>query len=188
MSRMYIVVVVLLLSARSMAAQGALVVPEPQLDEERAALRDDLLRFRDTLNTIDAAAARLQRDFRQASTASLTSRARVMRDACARSARNIAPTRKAVLAAKASTERRLRQRGELVQALDQLGGVLTGCEADFGKMGQPGQGEEVRGYGNDRAIRVQSALRKYERSLTSFFRAMGIRVSPLSPRPRTSAG
>ncbi len=187
MTRLYIVVVGML-SARMLAAQGALVVPEPKLDEERAAVRDELLRFRDTLNTIDAAAARLQRDFRQASTASLTSRARVMRDACARSARNVAPARKAVLAAKVLNERRLRQRRELVQALDQLRGVLTRCETDFGELGQPGQGEEVRGYGNDRAIRVQAALRRYERSLSDFFSAMGIRVSPLGQRPRPSAG
>ena len=176
-----------MLCARSLAAQGTVVVPEPPLDSARASLRDELLRFRDTLNSIDAAAARLQRDFRQASTASLTSRARVMRDACARSARNVAPARKAVIAADASNERRLRQRKEMVNALDELRGVLTRCEAVFGDMSRPGQGETVRGYGNDRAVRIRSALRKYEQALGRFLTAMGIKVAPLGSGDRSAA-
>lgn len=181
-------VVVGMLWAQSLAAQGTVVVPEPPLDIARATLRDELLRFRDTLNSIDAAAGRLQRDFRQASTAALTSRARVMRDACARSARNVAPARKAVVAAEASNERRLRQRKEMLKALDELRLVLTRCETEFGDLSRPGQGETVRGYGNDRAIRVQSALRKYERALGGFFGAMGIKVTPLGSEARSSAG
>ena len=70
--------------ATTLAAQGTVVRAEPVLDAGRATLRDQLLRFRDTLNTIDAAAARLQRDYREASAAALSSRARVMTDACAR--------------------------------------------------------------------------------------------------------
>ena len=58
--------------------------PTPPLDSARAVLRDALLVMRDSLLTIDGAAARLQRDFRVASGPSLLSRARVMRDACAR--------------------------------------------------------------------------------------------------------
>jgi aminoglycoside phosphotransferase (APT) family kinase protein len=110
MSRGYLVVIGLLF-APNLAAQATVVRPEPALDASRAALRDALLRFRDTLNSIDAAAFRLQRDYRQASMASLTYRARVMREACARSVRNLPPTRQAVLAANASDDRRLRLRG-----------------------------------------------------------------------------
>lgn len=187
MSRIYLVVGGMLW-AQTLAAQGTVVVPEPPLDTARATLREELLRFRDTLNSIDAAAARLQRDFRQASTASLTSRANVMRDACARSARNVAPARKAVIAAETSDERRLRRRREMVQALDQLHSVLTRCETDFGDLGRTGQGEKVRGYGNDRAVRVRSALRKYEQALGRFFSAMGIKVTPLGSTVRPLAG
>jgi hypothetical protein len=187
MNRMSLVVVGML-CARSLAAQGTVVAPEVPPDVAQAALRDELLRFRDTLNSIDAAAARLQRDFRQASTASLTSRAAVMRDACARSVRNVAPARKAVLAAKAPDERRLRKREEMVQALDLLRTVLTRCETDFRDLSRPGQGEKVRGYGNDRAVRVRSALRKYERVLGSFFSVMGIKVSPFGIEGRPPAG
>lgn len=188
MTRLYLIAFSLLLGAPGLAAQGTVVLPEPALDVGRATLRDELLRFRDTLNSIDAAAARLQRDFRQASTAALLYRARVMSDACARSLRNIAPARKAVLAADASDQRRRKTRGEMVQALDRLRAVLSHCEAEFGSFSRPGEGERVRGYGNNRAVRVQGAVRQYERVLASFFSAMGIKVHPLGASSRPLAG
>ena len=177
-----------LLCAGTLNAQGTVVRPETPLDPARTELRDALLVLRDSLNTIDAAAARLQRDFRQASEASLLSRARVMRDACARSVRTIPPTRSVVLVANASDERRLKRRGELTSALDQLRGVLTRCESEFEAMSQPGKAETVRGYANDRAVRVQGALRRYEKSLGQFFGAMGIRVAPLGSKTHPLAG
>ena len=100
---------------------------------------------RDSLSSIDAAAFRPQRDYRQASTASLISRAHVMREACARSVRNLPPTRQAVLAANASDERRrLRRRGEMVGVLDQLQKAVARCELDFAVMSRPGEGERIQ--------------------------------------------
>jgi hypothetical protein len=93
-----------------------------------------------------------------------------------------------VLDAKLSEARAVKQRHELVAAMDHLGKALNWCELEFAAMSQPGQGETVRGYGNDRAIRVQSALRKYETSLRSFFSVMGIRVMPLGAHPHSAAG
>jgi hypothetical protein len=153
--------------------------PEPPLDSARAALRDALLILRDTLNTVDGAAARLQRDFRQASAQALLSRARVMRDACSRSVRAVPPARKAVADTKLSGDRRVKQRARLVGAMNHLSEALTRCELDFAAMSEAGQGEKVRGYGNDRAGRVQSALRGYESSLRAFLGAMGIKIRPL---------
>ena len=187
MSRVYLAVISMLF-AHNLAAQGTVVRPEPALDTGRVTLRDALLRFRDSLSSIDAAASRLQRDYRQASSASLTSRARVMREACARSLRNLPPTRQAVLAANASDEPQVRRRGEMVGALDQLKKVLTRCESDFAGMSQPAEGERVRGYGNDRAVRVQNGLRKYERVLGTFFSAMKIKVRPRGTEARPLAG
>ena len=162
--------------------------PDPPLDSARAAVRDALLILRDSLNTIDGAAARLQRDFRQASGPSLLSRARVMREACARSVRTVAPTRRAVLDTKLLEPRRLKYRSELVGAMDHLRGVLARCELDFAAMSRPGQAETVRGYGNDRAVRVQSALRQYETALRGFLGTMRIKLTPLGANPRPSAG
>ena len=165
-------------------AQGTVVLPEAPLDSARAALREDVLTFRDSLRTIDAAAARLHRDYRQASDAVLRSRARVMTEACTRSLRNVPLARRAVRTSAASNDARRQTRRELLEALDRLNRVLARCQTEFSALSQPGQGEEVRGYGNDRAIRTQSGLREYERVLARYLNAMGIRIRPAgSPSP-----
>ncbi len=153
--------------------------PEPPLDSARLGLRDALLVLRDSLATINGAAARLQRDYRQSSSASLLSRARVMHDACGRSVRTVPYAREVLVAANLSEPARKKQRGELVRELDRLKGVLSRCEADFAAMSRPDQAETVRGYANARAARVLAAMRKYEHSLRDFFTVMRIRVTPL---------
>lgn len=187
MSRWYLIVVAMTF-AQNLAAQGTVVRPEPVLDAGRVTLRDELLRFRDSLSSVDAAASRLQRDYREASAASLLSRARVMREACARSVRSLPAARKAVRAADASEGLRSRRQAELVSALDELQKPLARCESDFAAMSQKGEGERVRGYGNDKARRVMVAMRRYERVLGTFFSAMGIKVTPLGARTRPLAG
>jgi hypothetical protein len=161
--------------------------PAPPLDSARAALRDVLQVLRDSLVTIDGAAGRLQRDYRAASGPSLLSRARVMRDACARSIRTIPPTREAVLATNLSDPGAFKQRRKLVGALDSLTGVLRWCETEFAAMSQPDQAETVRGYANDRAVRVQGALRRYEQTLRDFVGVIGIPLTPLGVNPATVA-
>jgi hypothetical protein len=170
-----------------LAAQ-TVIRPVAPLDSARAELRDVLVVLRDSLITIDGAAARLQRDFRTASAPSLVSRARAMRDACARSLRTVPPTRAALQAAHLTHPKRLQLRGELVVALDSLKGVLRYCDTEFSAMSKPGQAEVVRGYGNDRAGRVQAGLRSYERALRGFLQGMGIRFLPLGVHASPSAG
>ncbi|MGH7508869.1 MAG: hypothetical protein ACREMZ_05320 [Gemmatimonadales bacterium] len=182
MSRAFLLLL-LIFCARELGAQGTVVLPQPPLDSARASLRDGLLVLRDSLNSIDAAASRLQRDYRGASAAALLSRARVMRDACARSARTVVPTRETVAAALITDPRKQKRRGELIQALDRLQEELTRCHSDFAALAQPGQGEQVRGYGNQRAVRVQAALRTYAPKASAFLAAMGIRVAPLGAAP-----
>jgi hypothetical protein len=181
-------VVIGVLSASSLPAQATVIQPEAPLDSARAALRDAVLVLRDSLITIDGAAGRLQRDFRQTSGASLLSRARVMHDACARSIRTVPSTREALLAAQLSEPLRVKRRRELVKALDRLRGVLSRCEVDFAAMSQPGQAETVRGYAYSRSQVVQGALRKYEESLREFLTALRIYVSPAGAAPRSLSG
>jgi len=171
------------LAARPLAAQ-TVVVPDPPLDSARAALRDNLLVFRDTLNTVDGAAARLQRDFREASGASLISRARTMSQACARSVRTVPPTRHTVQSFKLTEPAKLKQRQDLLNSLDQLKEALVRCETEFAAMSQPDQAEQVRGYGNDKATRTLTAIHTYEMALRDFFVTMGIRVEPLGAGSR----
>jgi hypothetical protein len=112
----------------------------------------------------------------------------VMRDACARSFRTVSPTKDVVVASEASTALRRKRQRELLQALDQLGKVLARCEADFGAMGKAGQGEQVRGYGNNRAARIQADLRKYSQVVGGYLGAMGIKVTPRVAANRPLAG
>jgi hypothetical protein len=170
------------------AAAQTVVRPAAPLDSSRAALRNALVVLRDSLITIDAAAARLQRDFRTASAPSLLSRAGAMRQACSRSVRTIPSARAALQAADLTHPRRRKLRQDLVTALDSLKGVLRYCETEFSAMSRPGQAEVVRGYGNDRAGRVQAGLRSYERHLRDFTQLMGIRVPPAGVPGTPSAG
>ena len=178
MNRLSPLVLLALLAVRPLAAQ-TVIRRAPPLDSARATLRDDLLVLRDSLNSVDGAAARLQRDFRDASGASLVSRARTMYQACARSGRTVPSTRKAVLSFGLTDSAKVKRRQNLLGAMDQLKDALVRCETEFAAMSQPDQGERVRGYGNDRAIRVQSAIRSYELVLRDFLGTMGIRVQPL---------
>jgi hypothetical protein len=181
-------VLLLTLFARDLTAQATIVRPPAPLDSARATLRDAVLVLRDSLNSIDAAAARLQRDNRAASGAALSSRARIMRDACARSFRTVPATKVVVASADASSEVRVKHQRKLLRALDQLGQGLSRCETEFAAMSKPGAAEEVRGYGNHRAARVQAELRKYAQAASGFLSVMGIKVTPLGAGPNPLAG
>jgi hypothetical protein len=176
-----------MLAASSLAGQ-TVMRSAPPLDSASATLRDALVVLRDSLATIDGAAARLQRDYQTTSGQALLSRARMMRDACARSVKTVPPTRKVLLSTEVSGDQKIKHRRELVSAMDSLRRVLVGCETEFTSMSQPGQGERVRGFGNDRAVRVQTELRRYDHVLMSFLQTMGIRIRPLGAGTSGSAG
>jgi hypothetical protein len=174
-----------LLSPGPLAAQ-TVMRPAPPLDSARAAVRDAVLVLRDSLITIDGAAARLQRDFRNASGPSLLSRASVMYEACARSTKAIPVARKALESTQLTEPARIKHRQELLAELDRLRTAVGRCETEFAAMSKPGQAETVRGYANDRAIRLQGALRNYERVLRDYLGVMGIRMLPLGATRSTA--
>lgn len=176
-----------LLAAHPLGAQ-TVVRPEPTLDSAQVALRDAILVLRDSLVTIDGAAARLQRDYRATSGPSLVSRAKVMRDACARSIRTIPSTRQAVLDAQLASRDKIRGREHLVVALDTLQGALRWCETEFDGMSKLEQAERIRDYGNDRAVKVLSAIRRYEQRMRNFMGLMGIPVTPLGATSSALSG
>jgi hypothetical protein len=174
------------LTARPLAAQ-TVIRREPPLDSARAALRDALLILRDSLNGVDGAAARMQRDFQAASGPSLLSRARMIQQACARSGRTILPTQQTVQRFKLTESEKLKRRKALVGAMEQLKVALGRCDTEFAAMSRPDQAERVRGYGNDRVIRVQTAIRSYEEVLRDFLGAMHIRIRPLGADPQPTS-
>lgn len=187
MNRRTAVILVSVLAVQPLGAQ-TVMLPPPKLDSARAEIRDALWRLRDSLLTVDGAAARLQRDYRATSDPALLARARFMTQACARSFKAVAPARSVVASADLSSKQKLHQQRSLLGALDSLRKALSACEAEFAAMSRPGQGETVRGYGNDRAGRVLAALRSYEHSLRGFLRALGIPNEPPGLNPRAVSG
>ena len=182
------VLIMLLMAGAAPATAQTVIRPAPPLDSARAAVRDALLVLRDSLGTIGSAAARLQRDYQEASGAALLSRARSMQEACTRSKITVPSTREAVLETKVSEPQRVKQQQELVGALDRLKNALTRCESEFTEMSRPGQSEVVRGYGNDKATRLQQEVQRYERSLNEYLGVMGIRVTPAGAEAHPSSG
>ena len=171
----------------SLGAQ-AVVMPTAPLDAARTRVRDAMLVLRDSLMTINGAAARLQRDFRQTSGSVLTARAREVSGACARSVRTIGPTKDVVAAAQATNPVPVRSRDALVRSLDSLSSQLSRCATEFGAMAAPGKAEEVRGYGIRRSEPILKALDDYDRAADAFFATWGIEVRPLGARPSPLAG
>jgi hypothetical protein len=185
-NRLFCLLLLGLLPASSLSAQ-MIVRPAPPLDSGQIVIRDALWALRDSLVTIDGSAARLQRDYRDASGPALLARARFMSQACARSSRAIPPARSVVLAADLPDKSKLHRR-RLLGELDSLSRALSACQAEFAAMGRAGQAERVRGYGNDRAQRVQNALRSYDRAVQGFLRVMKIPYVPSGMDLPTASG
>ena len=168
-------------------AQGV-VMPSGRLDGARTRVRDAMLVLRDSLMTINGAAASLQRDFRRTSGEVLTARARELSNACARSARTLGPTKQVVAAAEATNPGPVRSRNALVRSLDSLNTELGRCVTEFGAMAAPGKAEEVRGYGIRRSEPILRALGDYDRVAGAFFVSWGIEVRPLGAHADPLAG
>ena len=183
MKRFVLTTLLAIAAAPALDAQAALVLPEQPLDSNRAAARDAIYVLRDSLQTVIAAIARLERDFRSTSVQSLTSRARELHGSCAAAERNVAPVRKVVGATATASKLQRREQVHLDAALGSLAGVLETCRTEFERLGTRGNGEEVRGYGNRRARPVRAEIMRYESAADGFFRALEIPNRPLGARP-----
>src|SRR3712207_4415476 len=117
MKRIVVLTVAVLILPPQLAAQ-TVIGPAAPLDSARAALRDALASFRDSLVTVNSAPPRLQRDYRAASTAALVARARFMREACERSLRALPSAREAVLAAALRDKKKLARQKDVVVRLE----------------------------------------------------------------------
>lgn len=166
------------LAAGPLAAQGVWVGPPAKLDSSRAALRDAVVRMRDSISTVGAAAAALRRDFQQTSTASLVSRARAMRDACAGAVATAPMTREMIAGTKVPDNTARSRQATAIAHLDSLTSVLRECVRDFNELSRPDQGERVRNYANERADRIQPVVGRYHVAIKGLLDALGIEVRP----------
>jgi hypothetical protein len=177
------------LAARPLAAQqGVWVGPQAPLDSSRAALRDAVIRLRDSVSSVGAAAAALQRDFQRTSAQSLVSRARALRDACS-GAVATAPGTREVIAHTPMPDNTARSRqAAAIAQLDSLTQVLQACMRDFEELSRPGQGERVRNYANERADRIQPAAGRYHVAIKGLLDALQIEIRPRGAPANPLAG
>lgn len=161
---------------------------EPPLDSARSDLRDVLVILRDSLQAVNGAAVRLQRDVRQTSSASLLSRARALRDACTGSGPALGVARGEVHSLRVPQADRAKSRRELMKALNRLEAALTRCGTDFAAMSREGQAETVRGYSYTRSLRIQKAMQDYEVALRQFLGLMEIQLPVPAQGARPTAG
>jgi hypothetical protein len=188
MKRTAFITLCLIASAGSLDAQATMVLPDKPLPPAHARMRDAAYVLRDTLFAVTSAAARLNRDFRQTSDASLVSRAREMSLACGAVERNIADPRAAITGTATDSRFREREKQRLLAAFTDLARAAATCTSRFASLSEAGQGEEVRGYGNRDAAAMVSEIRKYEGALDGFFRSMNIPNRPRGARPNPLAG
>ncbi|HXE56916.1 MAG TPA: hypothetical protein VNK43_02850 [Gemmatimonadales bacterium] len=163
------------LGADPLAAQ-AVVTKEKPLDPARAAIRDTLVVFRDTLHAVAAAGERFNRDLRTTSDASVLARARAVRTACERSRRDIPVARRVVGGSSWTEPNRTRRQRELLQALGDLDKVLGRCIDQFGAMAE--KAGEARGYGPGRTERLRADLLRFHEALKRYLGSLGIRLDP----------
>ena len=188
MNRNVLLAVLTVATAGSLEAQAAVVLPDRPLPPAHARIQDAAYVLRDTLFAVTGAAARLTRDFRQTSDAALVSRAREMAAACDAAARNIDAPRSVLAETPAETDLQEREKKRLLTAYTQLSSAIGDCIEEFGPLTEPGKGEEIRGYGNRRASDVVREIRRYERALDGYFRAMRIPNRPRGTGPNPLAG
>lgn len=189
MMRRIVVALALTLAATPLAAQGSgLITPDAPLSPARAKLRDALVAFRDSLGAIDAAAARLQRDYQQASAAALESRAHVVELSCAAAGRTLSAARNAVKASDAARASQISSRDALLKQLDKLSPPLGRCQTEFAALSARGKGDEVRDYANRRIEPTIQAIRAYEPVVQRFVAAMGFSIQVRSRQQPVLAG
>lgn len=167
----------LLAGAAPLSAQ-TVVRPDPVLDSAHAAVRDALGDFRDSLQTIEAAGARLQRGTHGASAAWIRARARQMAAACAASQRILPTTRDGIRAGVWQTARERAAQADLLKAFEVLGAKLRWCQERFAPPSDAAGIEAIRNSGNYWRGQLSAALTDYDRAAGYFLSTLGIKVRP----------
>ncbi len=171
-----------------LSAQATVILPEKALAPELEAVRVSLYEMRDSLSLVTASVASLRQDLRRSSAAALASRSRRLARSCAAALPVVSTTRASVVAAKPADWRQEQAQLRVLAGLDSLPRLLQACDSTFAEMGKPGNGEEVRGYGNAKAAPIQERINGYDAVARGFFRAYRIEYRPAGARYNPLAG
>lgn len=145
------------------------IAPAPKLDSTQTAVRDALYRLRDSLQLVDAAAARIARDRAMSSDLLLRSRASLVATRCASVAKALTPTRNVITSAGLPKADRNALRATLLRSLDSLEAGMAGCVTEFRRLQLPEQAAELRDYGIGRGKKVQGYIRRHDAAVAPFF-------------------
>lgn len=169
-----------------MAAQ-AFVRPE-NFDSATVRIRESFIALRDTLHSITAGSARLQRDLQSASGPVLVSHARVVRNACSNSLKGVDGAREGMFAGRPVTDIPLTRRTALDRSFIQLRAALVQCAADFSELSAAGQGQRIRDVGMSRLLPSREAIRNFEAAGDIYLRSLRVRVRPFGAGESPLAG
>ncbi len=137
---------------------GQMVVTTDTLDAQRQDVRDILVVLRDSLHTVEAAAAQLDRGHTSASVELLYSRGRTIKNACTRSLRNIGPAREVVKADDWDDEYRTMRQNQVLEAMDVLEKAVYACQSVWDGLVTPENAEQIRTAGPAEAESITQAI------------------------------
>lgn len=155
-----------------------MVVTNDTLDLERRDVRDILVVLRDSLHTVEAAAAQFDRGHAAASIELLYSRGRTLKNACTRSLRNIGPAREVVKADDWGDEYRTMRQGQVLEAIDLLEQSVNACQSVWDGLVTPENAEQIRTAGPAEAESITKAIHEYGNVVAGYYKALGIYVRP----------
>jgi hypothetical protein len=181
MKALYGAALLLLLAARPLA--GQMVVTNDTLDTERQEVRDILIVLRDSLRTVEAAAAQFQRGHQSASTELLYSRGRALQRACVRSVRNVEPARETVEAGAWDSEYRTETQKALLDEMTTLEQALLACDSVWERLASLDDPDDLRTDGPVQAESIAEVIHQYSTAVSAFYKALGIYVRPIGAGP-----
>jgi len=177
----------LTLSAAPLSAQASVVMPR-RLAPEQEAVKREYLRFRDTLNLVEAASARLVRDMGRTSDAAMSARARTVQAGCVASLAMYDSALVRITALNPDNPKTQRDRKHLLEAFSELNQSLKECDESFGRMAKPENIEELRGYGMSRGTRLRAGIHRFNGAARGYLTSVGIEVRPIGAGANPLAG
>ncbi len=162
---------------------GQTVVTNDTLPESKQVVRDILVPQRDSLHTILAAAAQLQRGHATASVELLFARGRSLLQGCQRSLTTSDTTRATIEAGEWDDEFQNRRKRELIAEMDLLNQALWQCDRAWTQFATREHAEEIRTTGLEAADSLVATIHQYENVVAGYYKVLDIYVPPPGSRP-----
>lgn len=151
-------------------------------------MRDSYLSIRDTLRSVSAKSATLQRDVRTSSDAVLLSRARGLEAACNASLRHLDRSRELMLASNPGQRVPAPRRTTLDRSFIELRATLTACGQAYREMSKRERVGEMRSRGVNQAVKNQQTIRSFEAAAEPYMLSLGVRIRPYGSGANPYAG